>query len=526
MKRTRTIRARRNEAGIALLISIFVLLLISVVAIALIVSSGTETSLAGNYRSSTGVYYAALSGIEEARERLSFSDPKSFRANIWTPPSNSALIPLSGPLPIGTVGYVLNPGPTDNAATLLADYPDTEYNSEFGGGALASATVKTTLSIWNKTPMTTNLSFPGPLYKWVRINAVSEKSLNLPDTSPWDNIQDTTPLYYDGANLNDAPSGRQVFEITALAVLPNASGQSSQKIVQYLVAPAPLTLPSFLNSAPLAALTISGSNGSSGSPTFHAPASNSVYAVKGNDTLQGCSGSTGSPVAAIGLFGDYSGGSPNSDIASFVSGIPTSASSPPPTTNPQLNYTGNTPPHPLPDVEYLNSYPSSLQTPAQVDAIAQNVIQNADAVFVPAGSASTQTAFLTSLGMSPTNPMTVIANGNLDISNWSNDGYGLLLVTGTFTYDPDTTWNGLVLVIGQGIVNNLENGQYKEINGAMFVAKTRDGSGNLLTGKIGGASVAFLDAMQGNGIRYSSCWVQKAQPLGGYKVLSFHEIAQ
>ncbi len=128
--------------------------------------------------------------------------------------------------------------------------------------------------------------------------------------------------------------------------------------------------------------------------------------------------------------------------------------------------------------------------------------------------------------MSPTNIMTVIANGNLDISNWSHDGYGLLLVTGTFTYDPDTSWNGIVLVIGQGIVNGSHQ-QYKQINGAMFVAKTRDASGNLLTGRIGGASVAFLDStMQGNGIRYSYCSVQKAQPVGTYKVLSFHEIAQ
>src|SRR6266850_4486073 len=73
-----TIRKRRREAGIALLISIFVLLLISVVAIALIVSSGTESALAGNYRSSTGVYYAALAGLEEARGRLVVKNPNSF----------------------------------------------------------------------------------------------------------------------------------------------------------------------------------------------------------------------------------------------------------------------------------------------------------------------------------------------------------------------------------------------------------------------------------------------------------------
>ncbi|HYS22687.1 MAG TPA: hypothetical protein VER56_02045, partial [Candidatus Eisenbacteria bacterium] len=259
---------------------------------------------------------------------------------------------------------------------------------------------------------------------------------------------------------------------------------------------------------------------------FHAPANNAVYAVKGDN--QDCSGtSAANPVAAIGLFGVYSGSSYNSDLSGIVAGIPTSVDGPPPPPppNPQQNYTGN-PPHPLPDVEYLSSFPSNFETPGQVDAIAQNIIQNADAVFVPAGSSATQTAYLTSLGMSPTNIMTVIANGDLDISNWSHNGYGLLLVTGTFTYDPDTNWNGIVLVIGQGVVNNSQNGQYKQINGAMFVAKTRDAGGSLLTGRIGGASVAFQDAMQGNGIRYSSCWVQKAQPTGSYKILSFHEISQ
>ena len=48
MIKQRRIRTRKSEEGIALLISIFVLLLISVVAISLIVSSGTESALAGN----------------------------------------------------------------------------------------------------------------------------------------------------------------------------------------------------------------------------------------------------------------------------------------------------------------------------------------------------------------------------------------------------------------------------------------------------------------------------------------------
>ena len=122
--------------------------------------------------------------------------------------------------------------------------------------------------------------------------------------------------------------------------------------------------------------------------------------------------------------------------------------------------------------------------------------------------------------------MTVVVQGNLDISNWSNDGFGLLLVTGTFTYDPDTMWDGIILVIGQGQVRG-SHMQFKQINGAMFVANTRNGNGVLLPDpNLGGGLVKFNDNMQGYGIRYSSCWIQRAQPTTGFKILSFHEITQ
>ncbi len=45
--------------------------------------------------------------------------------------------------------------------------------------------------------------------------------------------------------------------------------------------------------------------------------------------------------------------------------------------------------------------------------------------------------------MSLSNPMTVVVNGDLDLSGWHNAGFGLLLVTGTLHYDPDASWNGL-----------------------------------------------------------------------------------
>ncbi len=508
MRARRTIRSSQQEKGIALLISIFVLLLISVVAISLIVSSGTETSLAGNYRSATGVNYAALAGLEEARGRLLSRNSDAFNTTNPTkflPPSGTAL-------KMGNTYYLINPvggeaiTPWDTAST----YGDKQFGVEFGASGYSAPTnpSPTALSVWNRNPLQA-LKLPGPLYKWVRINAVSEKSLSI-DVDADFKADSITPLYYDGVRFSNNPSaGAQVVEITSLAVLPNGS----QKLLQYLVGFVQAKFPDFPTgqlSFP-AALTLSGSPGNG--VTFHAPASNSSYAIKGND--QDCSGNlTGSNYPAIGVFTDS-----NSDIAHITNGIPSAF---------RPNYTGL---NPAPDVEDVSSlFPASLQTPSKLDALAQSIATYAD-VTIPSGPITyplpTVTgSALTPLGMNSGNSLTVVVNGNLDISNWSNDGYGLLLVTGTFTYDPDTTWNGIILVIGQGIVKGSHQ-QYKQINGAMLVAQTRDTSGNLLPDpNLGGASVAFDDNMQGNGIRYSSCWIQAAQPKASYKILSFHEIAQ
>src|ERR1700719_1406403 len=102
MKRYRK-TCRRSQDGIALLIAIFVLLLISVVAIALLVSSGTETALGANYRTSSTVYYAALACLEEARGRLLPKNPNPF---------SPADIPT--PFPLGQTLYVINGLPGEN----------------------------------------------------------------------------------------------------------------------------------------------------------------------------------------------------------------------------------------------------------------------------------------------------------------------------------------------------------------------------------------------------------------------------
>ncbi len=228
MKEDRKTR-RCSEQGIALLIAIFVLLLVSVVAIALLVSSGTETALGANYRSSSTVYYAALAGLEEARGRLLPKNPDHF-----------SLADVPTPLPLTHAVYLINRlQPTENIAPwdITNPYYDNDYSNEFGA---QPASWQTVYSVWDSSPG----GIPGPPFKWARINAVTDAALHT-EINYSTGYHTNTPVYYDPANVDSSgnpwpslrvgpwPTASQVLEITALAALPNGS----QKILQYLVAP-------------------------------------------------------------------------------------------------------------------------------------------------------------------------------------------------------------------------------------------------------------------------------------------------
>ena len=480
-----------------MLISIFVLLLISIVAIALIVSSSTETALAGNYRNATSVYYAALAGLEEGRGRLLAKNTNSFQNTA------AGFMPSPGtPLALGSPRYIINPVGTETVAPWdqSNQYKDTEYTTEFGVNPPGSSPSTASLS--------TMAGVQGPLFKWVRINAVSQKSLNIGSDT-------TNPLYYDGTNLNTTSTGAQVFEVTAFATLPSGSqANGSQKILQYIAAPVPINLPNFP-----AALTLAGSlaNG----VVYTPPTSNSSFFASGIDmAVPFCT--TGSAVDAVAVFD-------NPDITYVKSGGNGGAGIP---AGFRPQYTGMSG---APDVANDGgTFPGNLQSPSQLNGLVQTIIQNADVIITPIGGPPVPpvdgaTLSAQTPGMSSSNPLTVVISGDLDLTSWHNTGYGLLLVTGNLNYDPDASWDGIVLVIGKGTVTGSKAGS-GEFDGAFFVAQTLDpstGFTTLLSGSnLGKASMVFGSNMGANGFRYSSCWIQRAQPTASYKILSFHEIAQ
>jgi len=161
-----------------------------------------------------------------------------------------------------------------------------------------------------------------------------------------------------------------------------------------------------------------------------------------------------------------------------------------------------------------------LETPSGLDSLVQNITQAADLVITPSSGTTDQTSLPS--GMSATNPMVVVVNGNFNLHG-NGTGYGLLLVTGTLDYDPDASWNGVILVIGRGIFVSTKNGT-GTITGAVFVAQTHDASGNLLSDP--NLMHSSFTQKGGKGIQYNSSWVTATQALLPYQVLSFREIAQ
>ena len=58
---------RSSQDGVALIIAIFTLLLISVIATSLILMAGTTTAIKANYKTSMQAFYDAKAGLEEGQ---------------------------------------------------------------------------------------------------------------------------------------------------------------------------------------------------------------------------------------------------------------------------------------------------------------------------------------------------------------------------------------------------------------------------------------------------------------------------
>src|SRR3954463_8945566 len=97
-----SLRKSDGERGIAMLIVLFALLLLTVIGLGMMYSTNMETSINYNYRDKQVAFYAALAGLQEARDRIQPAThniiaptalPTAAAANIIYILGNSTVVP-------------------------------------------------------------------------------------------------------------------------------------------------------------------------------------------------------------------------------------------------------------------------------------------------------------------------------------------------------------------------------------------------------------------------------------------------
>lgn len=241
--RTRAAKMKvRAQNGIALLLCLFALLLLSGIGIFLYMSSATETHISTNYGSKLDAYYAAKSGLQEVRDRVTY-------ASAPNPPAGG----LADQLPKDIAGnpggvlYVVNPsgGETVDPTDPSNRYFDDELCHDYNSGAAPGTKCETTPGTANwSLPQQISLAPAGTLspLKWVRINMKTDRAVapNYCVDQTCANLD--APVCWDGKTEQLSPGGalpacdangmQNVYMLTALAVTPGLRDNSARTLLR------------------------------------------------------------------------------------------------------------------------------------------------------------------------------------------------------------------------------------------------------------------------------------------------------
>jgi hypothetical protein len=235
MARIRSNTKAKKERGMALLLTLFALLLLSAIGLFMVLSSTTETRIDTNYGTGLRAYYSARSGLEEARDRITYPST-----------STTKLGGMADKLPTDIAGnangvlYVLNPAggeavdPTDPTSPYFDDELCHDYNS--GTPKDIKCTMVPVVPNWQLAPQFARVPASGQMgYKWIRINMKTNRiadpyfvdqnlsGMPLDTRICWDG--QTEQLSPGGTNPSCDANGMQtVYMLTALAATPQARG--------------------------------------------------------------------------------------------------------------------------------------------------------------------------------------------------------------------------------------------------------------------------------------------------------------
>ena len=501
MAQTLKKHGRNSERGIALLVVIFVLLLITAIGAGMIMLTNTETSTSANFRDEQTALFGAKAGMEEARDRARAGASNSLNASLPT-----ALLGQTN----GVV-YVLNPRNAETDTPWVTNgtaYPDTEVCSEVTnmGSACAGNPAVPGGSPWY-TATTASASYatsPVMSWKWTRINLKTNKTAS--GTSSTNTVDGVTTdsnerVCWTGTNEMATPLAScslaspyylPVYVLTTLAVTPSGSRRMIQAEATATTLP---TLPG--------PLILDGPN-----PVYNAPSSN-AFTVNGND--QSSSGNSFGPKNGVtcptpqdqAALGGYNAASATA-LATDASGRPSS-------------YTGGTGTG-SPSVANENTALGPLATVGGLEALVAQVTSLAS----PANTYNGNTSSITNPGTDAA-PVINVITGDATISGGFT-GAGILLVEGNLTISGTPAYSGLILVIGKGSVTK-NGGGNGTLDGSLLVANLYNSSGQLLA-STGAPGIPTINWNGGGNatIQYDSCWSTAMSSSLAYRIVAVREM--
>jgi len=482
MMRLQITKAKSSERGVALIVALLTLMLLSALLMGMIVASNSETNISTNFRDEQTAFFAARAGVEEVRDRMRPNATPTLATSTYFTTSPT---PLAG-APNGIL-YVTNPSNGETVTPWLTtgtDYPDDEICKELTcvGGVPIGA--------WYVPAQSSSASYaaaPVLTWKWVRVMIKPNKSdTGLARVTSVDGLTNANRVCFNGTHeyttMATTCPDKPVYELTALAVTKSGS----RRMIQYEVSQG--TFPPIPG-----AIVFDGPT-----PSFNPPNSG-AFAVNGTDVDQG-PGTGGCPAAAnVPALGGYNAASATT-LTNDVSNRPTSYTS-------GLTAT--------PAISNVNSQLGTLNTVDGLQALVNNVTAAAASnIYGASPLPNPSTLNIGSIGP-PISPVINVVQGDYTLSG-STTGSGILLVTGNLTFSGNPTYDGLILVIGKGTVTK-NGGGNGTLNGAMLVANMFDGSGNPIPLGAGNAPGAPSITWNGGGtaqFNYDSCWVNYgARPL-------------
>jgi len=182
-------QTKHPEHGIAMLVVLFALILVSAIGLALMFSTNSETGVNSGFRQSNLSYFAARSGVEELRDRMRITVANGGISDILP------TVPIGG---AGGVVYITNPLGSENVRPWDSTnaYFDDELCHETANSGLTGIAnspgnpAKPCAVAAASLPITpgwylnnSSESLPGSAYvpyKWARINLKLGES-----TNPW-----------------------------------------------------------------------------------------------------------------------------------------------------------------------------------------------------------------------------------------------------------------------------------------------------------------------------------------------------